>query len=111
MCKLMQIAHADRALAIARRAGRTCDPNGFSAVAMTKDGECEPVELLDHIALKDAPAIICHAKAVNAEERLHEVTVLEGLAAGDVKFAGIEQASSNTGERARGQTQRIRDER
>ena len=80
MSKLMQIDHADRALANARDAETSGATVDSTAVAMA------------------ARAIVRDAKAANAEWRdqvtagLLEVTFLEGLTVGDAKVSGIQHA-------------------
>ena len=102
MSKLMQIDHADRALANARHAEMS-DTVDSTAVAMTEAADCGPVPLLDHVTLKAARAIVRGAKTANAEPRdrvragLLKVTFLAGLTVGDAKAPGIQHAITQHG--------------
>ena len=102
MSKLMQIDHADRALANARHAEMS-DTVDSTAVAMIEDADCEPVPLLGHFTLKAARAIVREAKTANAEWReqvtpgLLKVTSLAGLTVGDAKAPGIQHAITQHG--------------
>ena len=97
MSKLMQIDHADRTLAIARRPVRSRDTIDSAAVAVLKVWDFEPVKPLDHIMLEGARPVVRRAKIINAESRREITARPKGFAIYDPKLPNIQQAKMKQG--------------